>query len=141
MALQVAAFHLSQQLAFLVSMVFLQVEIYLNCHVISQIHHHINGSMQICGWELLAVCHQPDKFGGHRHCDSGNVFLIFHVTLRDHTFKEFCEFAGESLSKYVTTFPFLVPICLYIYMNIIYVYKYNVLTFVFVIYHSLHIHI
>ena len=22
------------------------------------------------------VCHQPAKFGGHRHCDSGDMILV-----------------------------------------------------------------
>ena len=28
------------------------------------------------GWLLLKVSHHPTKFGGHRHCGSGDVFLM-----------------------------------------------------------------
>ena len=34
------------------------------------------------GWEFLAVCHHPDKFGYHRHRESEDMFLICHVTSR-----------------------------------------------------------
>ena len=27
------------------------------------------------GYKALMVCHHPAKFGGHRHCDSGYMFL------------------------------------------------------------------
>ena len=44
--------------------------------------------MQIHGWELLAVCHHSYKFGDHRYSDGGDiVFLICHLTSRDHMFK------------------------------------------------------
>ena len=36
--------------------------------------------MGIYGWELLALCHQPDKFGDQRHYDGTDLkFSIFHV--------------------------------------------------------------
>ena len=54
--------------------------------------------MQIYGWELLAVCHHPDKFGDHRHCESGGRCLICHVTSYVHMFKGLCYFMGGSLS-------------------------------------------
>ena len=39
----------------------------------------------ICAWELCAVYPHPDKFGDHRHSESGDIMiLIFHMTLRDH---------------------------------------------------------
>ena len=38
------------------------------------------------------MCQHFDKFGHHRHCDSGNLmFLIFHVTSCDYKFKRLCE--------------------------------------------------
>ena len=46
------------------------------------------------------VCHHSDKFGDHRHCDSGVMFLFFcHVTLHDHMFKMLCNFMGGCLSR------------------------------------------
>ena len=46
---------------------------FLVCHVISQ-EHVIKGSMTL--WvEALIVSHHPAKFGGHRHCGSGNINL------------------------------------------------------------------
>ena len=57
--------------------------------------------------ELFVVCHHPDKSCGHKHCD--NV-LIYHVTSREHMFKELCEFMNGSHSRSVITLPFLVAI-------------------------------
>ena len=62
------------------------------------------------GWELLAVCHHPDKRGDHRHCDYGDMFLICHMTLSDHMFKGLCEFMGGSSPGLVITLSCLVPI-------------------------------
>ena len=45
------------------------------------------GVIQISGCEFLAVCHHPDKFGDHGHRESGDMFLICHVTKPDHMFK------------------------------------------------------
>ena len=28
------------------------------------------------GWEALMVSHHPANFGGHRHCGSGDMFLV-----------------------------------------------------------------
>ena len=47
--------------------------------------------MQIYGRELLTVCLHSDKFGDHRHGDSGGMFLICHVISHDHMFKGLCE--------------------------------------------------
>ena len=47
--------------------------------------------MRICGWEFLAVCHHSDKSCDHKHCFSGDIFLICRVTSREHMFKELCE--------------------------------------------------
>ena len=46
--------------------------------------------MRISGWEFLTICRKLDKFCDHRHCESGDVFSICHVTLTDHTFKGLC---------------------------------------------------
>ena len=43
--------------------------------------------MQIYGWDFPAICHPPSKFSNHRHRDSGYMFLIRHVTSRNHIFK------------------------------------------------------
>ena len=43
--------------------------------------------MQISGWESLAVCHHPDKFGDHGHCESGYIFFTCHLTSPDNMFK------------------------------------------------------
>ena len=43
---------------------------------------------QIYGWKFLAVCHHPEKFCDRRYRDNGNkMFLICHVTSRNHMFK------------------------------------------------------
>ena len=60
--------------------------------------------MQIYEWELLVVCHHPSKSFDHKHCDSGNVFLICHVT------SYLCEFLGGSFFQLVTILPCLVAI-------------------------------
>ena len=41
------------------------------------------------------VCHHPDKPDDHRHSDSRDMFLIYHVTLHNHIL---CEFMCGSLS-------------------------------------------
>ena len=67
--------------------------------------------MRIYGWELLAASHLSEKFGGH--CGSGNrMFLICHVTSRDHMLKWLCEFVGGSPSQWISILPYLVAICL-----------------------------
>ena len=48
------------------------------------------------GWELLVICHHPDKFGDRKHCDIGDMFLICQLTSRDHMFKGLCEPMGGS---------------------------------------------
>ena len=37
--------------------------------------------MQLYKWEPLTLSHLPAKFDGHRHCGSGDMFLICHVTI------------------------------------------------------------
>ena len=70
---------------------------YLICHITLQ------RVKQIYGWEHLVVCHQLDKYCGHKQCDSGNtIFLICYVTSRD--------FMDGSPSRRVTTFSCLVTV-------------------------------
>ena len=57
------------------------------------------------------ICHQLDISCGKRRYDSGDiVFLICHVTSREHLFKGFCEFIGRIKSRTVTLFPCFVAI-------------------------------
>ena len=41
-------------------------------HVILE-DHLIKG---LCGWEPVIVSHHFAKFGGHRHCGSGDMLLV-----------------------------------------------------------------
>ena len=51
--------------------------------------------MRIYRWELLAICHQPDETCDHKHCYSADImFLICHVTSREHMLQGLCEFIG-----------------------------------------------
>ena len=60
--------------------------------------------MWLYGWELVVVCHHPDKFGDHRHCDNWDLtFLICHQTSRNHLLKWQCDFKGGSPLPYVST--------------------------------------
>ena len=70
------------------------------------------GVMRIYGWELLAVCHQPDKLMDYKCCGSKDIiiFLICRVTSLDHRFQGLFEFMGGSQSPYVMTLPYLVTI-------------------------------
>ena len=43
------------------------------------------------------MSHHPDIFGNHRHCDSGDKFLICHMTLPDQVFKGLSEFMSGFL--------------------------------------------
>ena len=49
------------------------------------------------------VCHHPTKFGGHRHCDSGDIIvLVCHVILQDHKIMQVghvCGFMGMGPSR------------------------------------------
>ena len=63
------------------------------------------------GWEHLKVCHRLGKSCEHWNYDSWDiVFLICHVTSREHMFKRLCEFMGGIPSRKVTTFSCLVAI-------------------------------
>ena len=53
------------------------------------------------------LCHHPNKSCDHRHCDSGNMFLICHVTSGDLEFKGLCDcgkLIGKSVSHYLFMF-------------------------------------
>ena len=44
--------------------------------------------------------HHPDRSCDQKHCDSGDaMFLIRHVTSREHMLKGLCEFVCGSLSQ------------------------------------------
>ena len=43
------------------------------------------------------VSYHPPKFGGHKHCGSGDMFLICRVTSKDHMTQEPYDFIGRSL--------------------------------------------
>ena len=45
------------------------------------------------------LCDYADKSCDHKHCDGGDMFLICHVTSREHMFKGLCEFMGRSPSQ------------------------------------------
>ena len=67
----------------------------------------------MCGCKLLKVCRNLGNSCEHRHYDSADtVFLICHVTSREHMFKWLCEFMDGSSSWRVPSFPYLVAICL-----------------------------
>ena len=55
-------------------------------------------AMRLYGKKLIIVCNHPARIGGHRHCGSGDMLLIYHMTSRDHVFKGLCDFKGESFS-------------------------------------------
>ena len=50
----------------------------LVCQVILQ-DHLTKGQSNIIGKSRFNVSHQPAKFGDHRHCDTGDMFLVCHV--------------------------------------------------------------
>ena len=52
--------------------------------------------MRIYRWELLAVCHHPDKSCDHRHCDCGDImFLICHMTSRKRVWWPWSNASGD----------------------------------------------
>ena len=55
--------------------------------------------MQIYEWEFLAICHDLDRSCDHKCCDSGDMFLICHMTSREQMFKGLYEFIDGSLSR------------------------------------------
>ena len=52
---------------------------------------------------MALVCHVTSssyhsaKFGGHRHCGSGDISLVCHAILRDQVIKASCDFMVRSL--------------------------------------------
>ena len=45
----------------------------------------------------LKVSHHPTKFGGNKHCGSGDIKIsVCHVILQDHVMKEPCDFASPA---------------------------------------------
>ena len=44
------------------------------------------------------VSHYPAKFATHRHCGSGDMFLVFHVNLQDHFIIDLWDFTDGSSS-------------------------------------------
>ena len=59
--------------------------------------HHYRVTL-LYGWNSLTVSHNSANFSGHRHCASGDAFLNYCLTSRDHMFKQFCDFMGGSLT-------------------------------------------
>ena len=54
--------------------------------------------MRIYGREVLAEGYHLDKSCDESHFNSGDLFLIYHVTSRQHMFKELFEFMCQSPS-------------------------------------------
>ena len=49
------------------------------------------------------LCHYADKSCDRKHSDGRAImFLIFHVTFREHMSKGLCEFMGGSSPRWVT---------------------------------------
>lgn len=66
------------------------------------------GVMLIYGWELLSICHHPDKSCDHKHCDSKDMFSVNYVTSHEHMFKGLHEFTGGGLWWWATNLSCLV---------------------------------
>ena len=48
--------------------------------------------MWLYGGKFVIVCNYPAKFGGYRYFGKGDkMFLIHHVTSRDHMLKGLCD--------------------------------------------------
>ena len=67
---------------------------------------HVQMVMRLHGWIPLTLSYHPAKFGGHRSCRRGDMFLIWHVTSHDHMVGELCDFTGahESFGRRDTVF-------------------------------------
>ena len=51
--------------------------------------------MEFYEWKPFKVCDKRVKFGGHRHCGSGEIMvLVCEVTLCDLLFKALCDLMG-----------------------------------------------
>ena len=50
--------------------------------------------------ESLKVSHTSTKFGGHWHCDSGDIVdIVYHMVLKDHVIKVSFDFLGGIPSR------------------------------------------
>ena len=59
--------------------------------------------MRTYGREVLAEGYHLDKSRDESHFNSGDLFLICHVTSRQHMFKGLFEFMSQRPSYWVTT--------------------------------------
>ena len=99
-------------------------KMYLICHVTSYDHPieekcKLMGGSFLCMYVIFIVCiYKPLKNKQIaltiyqsiyiKHCDSGDMFLICHVTSQEHMFNRLYEFTGGNPSLGVTTLPCLV---------------------------------
>ena len=60
----------------------------------------------LSGLEPLKISHHLTKFGGHRHCGSGDIVLFCHAISQDHGIKQSYDFIDRSPSKQVTILQF-----------------------------------
>ena len=57
------------------------------------------------------VYNHPVKFGDHRYSGSRDIiFLVCHITLKNHVIKGSFDYIGRSTSRYVTNLPSMVEI-------------------------------
>ena len=86
-------------------------DMYLICHVNSQ-DHLFEGLCEFTGGSCSLNATFPDKFGEHRHCDSGvSMSPAAHVTSKSQVIQgSWCNFISGSSSLYVTTLTSLVTI-------------------------------
>ena len=74
--------------------------------------------------QRLIVSHCPAKFSGHKLCGSRDIiYLIYQVTLQDHTMKVSCDFKEGSSLLYVTTMASLATIDIHFNHMVYYVKK------------------
>ena len=65
------------------------------------------GLTQICLWELFTLYHHTGKSCDHKHCDSGDKFLICSVISREDMSKGLCELIGRTpllVNHHITMF-------------------------------------
>ena len=55
-------------------------------------------------YKFLKVNHHLVKFGGHRHCGSGYVFIC-HVISSDHATKGYSNITGRRCSRFIAILP------------------------------------
>ena len=67
-----------------------------------RVRDHVTKGSWLYGRKLLIVRNHFDRFGGHRYCGSGdNMFLIYHVTSRDHECKRLWDVWLNELKFFV----------------------------------------